>query len=266
MRKRGALYDRVFSIVRCRRCGLVYVNPRLNDSAIGNLYDEAYYQGRGFDRTVDYTMDDSRSLGEIRLLNSRFVETVRDALGGLTGRAILDVGCGMGGFVRALCAEGAAAVGTDDSAIALEGCRANGTPLANGNIDALARHGMTFDAVTAIEVIEHTLSPRAFLESVLRLVRPGGILYLSTGNWNIVKHVRGRPYIMPEGHLYYFTPVTLRRYFDALGLGVAKALNRTWAGYRLVPRIGEVVAPACAAMIDRIAPGYGPFPIARRPA
>jgi 2-polyprenyl-3-methyl-5-hydroxy-6-metoxy-1,4-benzoquinol methylase len=265
MRRRGTVYDWTFSIVRCTNCRLVYVNPRLSDAAVSDLYDEAYYEGRGFDRSVDYSLDNSRSLDEIRIRNGSFVETLRDALGGLKGRSILDVGCGMGGFVRALCAEGADAVGTDDSAISLEGCRANGTPLASGDVEALVRSGSGFDAVTATEVIEHTLSPRAFLQSVVRLVKPGGILYLTTGNWNLVRHMRGKPYIMPEGHLYYFTPVTMRRYFDDIGLVSARGLNRTWAFYRISPRIGEVIAPLGAAVIGLIAPGYGPFPIARRP-
>lgn len=267
MRKRGALDEREFSIVRCLNCGLVYVNPRLDDDAIGLLYDEQYFLGHGFDRTIGW---DTRTLDEVRRDNRNFVETLDDALGALAGRSVLDIGCGFGGFVRALRAAGADALGLDDSEIAVKACRENGTPLAARTIDELVAQGRTFDAVTMIELLEHVTSPKSFLQSAVRLIKPGGILYVSTGNWNLVRRERldpGTPYIMPEGHIYYFTPITLRRYFDLIGVKPIDVISRAWIGWRRCePRFGPPFARVLARIVSSVAPGYGPFPLAQRPA
>jgi 2-polyprenyl-3-methyl-5-hydroxy-6-metoxy-1,4-benzoquinol methylase len=263
MRKHGGLYDHEFSVVRCRKCGLVYVNPRLDDATIVSLYDEEYYRGLGFDQTISYARDSKLALADVRRANADFVATLRGALGGtFEDRSIVDVGCGMGGLVRSLRADGADAIGLDSSSAATQACRENGTPLAQGDVDDLVAQGSKFDALTAMEVIEHTFSPRAFLESVIRLLKPNGVIYVTTGNWNLVRHLRGTPYVMPEGHIYYFTPVTMRRYFDLAGLETANVLNRAWAGWQVLGRsAGPNVVKPIADAFSTIAPGYGPFPI-----
>jgi SAM-dependent methyltransferase len=266
MSKSGALDHRLFTVVKCLGCGLVYVNPRLGDDAIAALYDEEYFHGRGFDRSIGW---DSRALDEARRDNDNFVSTLGEALNGLPQRSVLDVGCGFGGFVRALRAERADAYGLDDSEIAIRECQKNGTPLAGRSLDEVAEEGRRFDAITMIEVIEHVTSPKAFLKSAIRLLKPGGILYVSTGNWNLVRSGRldpGTPYVMPEGHLYYFTPVTLRRYFELVGLEPIDVMNRAWIGWRrFEPRLGPALVRVLSRLVSSLAPGYGPFPLARQP-
>ena len=48
---------RGFSIVQCNKCGMVYTNPRLTGGKIAELYDADYFQGHGFDKSVDYVGD-----------------------------------------------------------------------------------------------------------------------------------------------------------------------------------------------------------------
>src|SRR5947209_4736687 len=48
---------RGFNIVQCNRCGLVYTNPRLKQEKIAALYDADYFQGHGFDKSIDYVKD-----------------------------------------------------------------------------------------------------------------------------------------------------------------------------------------------------------------
>jgi hypothetical protein len=101
---------------------------------------------------------------------------------------------------------------------------------------------------------------------VARLLAPGGVLYVTTGNWNLVRLRPGTPYVMPEGHIYYFTPVTLRRYFSAAGLEPYDVFNRTWIGARcLAPLLGSTLARGVATTASGLAPGYGQFPLARLP-
>ena len=84
--------------------------------------------------------------------------------------------------------------------------------------DGLAALRGTFDVVTAIEVIEHVADPVPFLSGLRDLLRPGGLLFLTTGNaaphrddlarWN---------YVIPEIHVSFFEPRTLERALIAAG-------------------------------------------------
>jgi SAM-dependent methyltransferase len=265
MEKQGVVFDHVFRIVGCRRCGHVYVNPRLDDETIEALYDEAYYSGHGFDRTIDY----SRCLDGALLAQTYRDErrTLEEAVDSLEGRSLLDIGCGAGNFVRAMRLAGADAVGFDTSEHARRLCSAYGAPLIATSLDELRKQDRKYDIVTAIEVIEHTTSPSEFLAAIQLYVKPGGVLLIGTGNWSLVRLFPGTPYIMPEGHIQYFTPVTLRALFDKIGLGASESFNFMWAGWRMIGgRLGSFGAGAsriAGRVTARIAPRYGPFPIGR---
>ena len=99
MEKRGDLWNRTFTIVRCIRCGLIYVNPRIAADQIASLYDEAHFRGEGFDRTIDYTRGDAGDPVNGAAI-SRVVETLDAALKGIRDARILDVGCGTGTLLR----------------------------------------------------------------------------------------------------------------------------------------------------------------------
>lgn len=105
-----------------------------------------------------------------------------EALAGLT---LLDVGCGAGLAAEALARRGAVVTGLDMAPEALEAARfhAAGQGLSiryqQGRPEELDE---TFDAVTALEVIEHVADPDAFLSALARSVRPGGTVFLSTLN------------------------------------------------------------------------------------
>ena len=43
-----------YNIVQCNKCDLVYINPRLTQEAINQLYDENYFLGEGFDKSIQY--------------------------------------------------------------------------------------------------------------------------------------------------------------------------------------------------------------------
>ncbi|MCP4385976.1 MAG: bifunctional 2-polyprenyl-6-hydroxyphenol methylase/3-demethylubiquinol 3-O-methyltransferase UbiG [Hyphomicrobiales bacterium] len=113
--------------------------------------------------------------------------TQRDRLA-LTGLSILDIGCGAGLASEPLARMGAAVTGVDPSAenIAVARHHAGEGSLTIDyratTAETLVGAGETFDAVLALEVLEHVSDVTAFVASCAALIRPGGLLIASTIN------------------------------------------------------------------------------------
>ena len=114
----------------------------------------------------------------------------RDAkrLDSLAGLRLLDIGCGGGILSEPLARLGAAVVGADpsDSNIAVARHHAAQAGLKidyrNTGAEALAAAGESFDAVLAMEVVEHVADVELFVEVAAKLVKPDGLLFLATLN------------------------------------------------------------------------------------
>lgn len=114
-----------------------------------------------------------------------FARSGRKPLEGLTA---LDIGCG-GGLVSAPLARlGAKVTGLDAGAEAIGAARAYAASAGLdidfrvGAAEALAETNASFDLVTALEVIEHVADVNAFLKAAQTLVKPDGVIVLSTIN------------------------------------------------------------------------------------
>jgi 2-polyprenyl-6-hydroxyphenyl methylase/3-demethylubiquinone-9 3-methyltransferase len=114
----------------------------------------------------------------------------RDALSGspLDGLDLLDIGCGGGLLSEPMARLGATVTGIDaaERNIATASLHAEGQDLAIDyratTAESLAEAGKKYDIVLALEIVEHVADVELFLRTCGALVKPGGLLFLSTLN------------------------------------------------------------------------------------
>jgi len=197
-------------IVRCSRCGLAYVNPRQFA-----VEDDSYFRGAYLS-----TMEQDGDMRDgVRHLYGRIADHLETLL---RPARLLDVGCAMGHFMAFARGRGWSVHGIECSAFAAAYGRERwGLPVQTA-CDLRQAHlpAGFFDACVMIEVIEHLPNPMDVVREVFRLLKPGGVLYVTTPNFASYQALLQREQwnaVVPTGHLYYLTAPTLAAMARAAG-------------------------------------------------
>lgn len=201
---KGRFKPELFDLRHCPSCHYSFIsNPWTNYEEI---YCLDYYRGRGADPLVDYVFEFDHPDKAIRQYEWRgILAAVRSMVPIDANTNWLDFGCGTGAFCSYLPQHaGCLAVGHEEGG----GAQAIGKGiLSHKDLETMAG---AFDVVSAIEVLEHTVDPLAVLREIRRLLKPGGLLFITTGN---AQPFRNRllqwSYVVPEVHVSFFEPQTL---------------------------------------------------------
>lgn len=154
---------------------------------------------------------------------------------------LIDVGCGAGLFLEVAASRGWEVHGTEFGKRPVLACRARGIPVIEGALDPANYPAGHFDVVCSFEVAEHLVDPASEFRRMAEILRPGGLLYVTTPNFNCLarrmapKHWNVVNY--PE-HLSYFTPRTLSRMAREQGFQQRWLTTTGFSVYRWLTRGG----------------------------
>ena len=191
----------------CLGCGSAYLDPRPDVASVGRAYrtyhthiDPAAPPARGpgarlgrgllngyLNHGFGYELRPATRVG--RLLVAVFPgaagvawRDVRCLSRPLPSGRLLDVGCGNGSFLLRMREAGWEVEGIDPDPIAVGLARDAGVHVTEGILSEETAASGRYDAVTMSHVIEHVHDPKAVLGECLRVLRPGGTLWIATPN------------------------------------------------------------------------------------
>ena len=228
-----------FSVVKCRRCGLQYVNPRPMATDIARFYPAEFV-------SYQFVLDDHGGSMRERLVAAitrsaarQRVKVLERATRLAAHTRVLDVGCGKGGFLRVLKeSHGCDVTGVDFDPEAVRYCREHLAIRAiQGGAADLAGLAPGLDIVTLWHFLEHAFDPLAVLCGAHRLLAESGRLVVEVPNVDSAENAlfgrRSYLYDLPR-HLYHFSPVTLNALLERAGFEVEKfrftCLAGGWVG------------------------------------
>jgi len=207
-------------IVRCRRCGLMYVTPRIH-------VDLDVFQDRDHPAWEEIEkLRQGRIVKEVRQV--RDYRTTRKELARLHPRRgrLLDVGSGYGYLLDFFRADGWDVIGVDPMGEACEHARSElGIEAIPALLEDAGIPDESLDAVLMMHVIEHVPDPLATLREVHRVLKPGGHIIVETPRYDTLmfkllgKRERS---LSCNGHIWFFTNGTLRRVYERAGFRLVK--------------------------------------------
>jgi len=193
-------------LVRCRGCGMGYLDPQPDPGEIAPYYEKEYYGGSG-----------AKFVASVERLRARVARRrARRLAGGLPpGARVLDVGCGDGRLLAAFAALGYRAVGTERAGRYPRGLSSlSGVEIRPGDLTEAALGEGQFDLCIYWHVLEHLHDPRATLARARGVLKPGGRLVIAVPNLDSLQARWSGPawfHLDIPRHLYHFTPKSLAK-------------------------------------------------------
>ncbi|MEB2283940.1 MAG: bifunctional glycosyltransferase/class I SAM-dependent methyltransferase [Myxococcales bacterium] len=237
-----------YRMVRCRGCGLWYLNPPPSQTTLAHLYDSSYFASPAA-HAAGYG-DYAAAAADARATFRRRLALVNGHVG--SGR-LLDVGAGYGYLVEAATARFPERWIVERSTAAAARAPQD-VRVVTGTWEQVTVPDCYFDVVSMQDCIEHFLDPLAALAKARAALRPGGALLVVTPNVaSRLARLQGRRWVslkFPE-HVVLFSPTTLRRALEHSGFRIETAVaagqyarldflaSRVASGY---PRLGAALA------------------------
>ena len=169
-------------LVRCKRCGLMYNNPRLDAKSLEKIYTKEYFVTEGKSAGIDYKAYANYIEEEPVILRSMHLRMKKvEHFARQTG-VLLDIGCATGFSLLAAEQRGWKAEGIEYSEFCVNYARSRELRVHQGTLENYHGEQERFDAITMWDYLEHSLNPLKDLTIACSLLKKGGIVLLSLPN------------------------------------------------------------------------------------
>jgi 2-polyprenyl-3-methyl-5-hydroxy-6-metoxy-1,4-benzoquinol methylase len=195
-----------YDLLRCTKCGLVFVKDIPEKRTINNIYDRNFFED--YQKTFDNIsfLEDSASYKNAIMRISQIYKK------GYKCGNLLDIGCSVGIFPY-VASRYFSATGIDISEYAINRAKIHfNCRFLVGDVLEKCKENNFYDVVTMWDVIEHLKSPREYIAHIKQLLKFGGLLAITTGNINSLMFKLQRSnwhLLIPPIHLFYFNTKNL---------------------------------------------------------
>jgi 2-polyprenyl-3-methyl-5-hydroxy-6-metoxy-1,4-benzoquinol methylase len=194
-----------FDVWECVTCGARYLPPLIEDTG-------AYYQ------SGEYRDDLSQgnAVGDYFRLTDDEQPHKLNLVGmhQLRAEIVADIGCGAGPFLDLVKGIASRTIAVEPNECYHESLRQRGHDVYTWAHDVPSSLAGHIYAAVSYSVIEHVDNPLTFLRDIRRLLKPGGVLVLSTPNaddWMVANSTDYAAFFYRKFHLWYFTAAALKR-------------------------------------------------------
>ena len=189
-------------VVKCKRCSLVYINPRARKEGLKEIYSRDYSLG--------YLAKDVSKKKRARKIVKKIARFKKK------GR-FLDIGCSAGFILAAAREKGFVPYGVEISSHALRYAREElKLDIFNGYLENAHFPDDFFDVVTMYNFIEHLFDPAHIFQEIRRIIKENGLIEIWTPNidhWRARRMGKNWNNILFH-HLYYFSLDSLKKLLE----------------------------------------------------
>jgi ubiquinone/menaquinone biosynthesis C-methylase UbiE len=209
---------RVFMVVKCGACSLVYINPRYSEKDNINLYKASYYTDQVVDLSgnVRSFFDDRESKINDHQIECNHLKNYK------TGGKILDFGSGPGFFLGAL--EGSwEKYAVDISDFSINNIQDPAVNKFKGTLFEARFKDNYFDAIYIGHTLDRLTKVKETLTELKRILNPSGVILIVSPNIESLcaKVFRENYRLLYANHLVYFSPQILEEFCSQSGFRIA---------------------------------------------
>ncbi len=201
------------SLVKCRQCGFIRARNKYFRIKPEQLYTEEYFNG------LDYL----NYQAEKKALIKNFIRRLKIIRNYIKSGNLLEIGCAYGYFLGLAEKKfNTTGIDLDKNVTSQAKKNTSHTKIITGDF-LKKKNGEKYDVVCMFDVIEHLYNPQKYLRKIKKVLKPGGLLFIETGDiGTLLPKIRRSKWrlIYPPIHLSYFSRKTLTKLLENEGFRV----------------------------------------------
>jgi len=230
-----------FKVVKCKECGLIFINPQPGPETLKEYYPKYYYDPkpshyREYSWMRRKILETYWGYGHYpnspktihlfkKMVLVPFRIRYRHSIPFAKGGKLLDIGCANGTEIYRLKSMGWEVYGVEIDSEASERARAKGLSVFTGDLLEANYPDHFFHVVRMDMVLEHLPNPKEVLFEINRILMPKGRIYISVQDARSLNYWLFRKWwfsLDVPRHLFSFTPKTIQKLLSPLGLEIKR--------------------------------------------